>query len=166
MSTLISTPIYNSRVLKLPSTCSILQNGSFHTQYRHKPIKLCANSNELIDTKTAEHSELELQQSMVEEEEEEDQETRKASKIAIGPNVDKDLKKVGSWLFFTFFKLFFFCLAKEILYLIPLCFDYWAEEIKDLDSDLWKEKKRRRRNIELELLIFHFPPLNFNSNTA
>ncbi|XP_057461005.1 protein RESISTANCE TO PHYTOPHTHORA 1, chloroplastic [Actinidia eriantha] len=91
MSTLISTPIYNSRVLKLPSTCSILQNGSFHTQFRQKLIKLCANSNELIDTKTAEDSEQELQRSKVEEE---DQETRKASKIAMGPDVDKDLKKV------------------------------------------------------------------------
>ncbi|KAL6968383.1 hypothetical protein U1Q18_034183 [Sarracenia purpurea var. burkii] len=94
MNALISTPLFNLRVSKYSST-TILHCGSIRPKSRYEPIKLRANSNEVIDTKTAEEPEQELQ---------EDQETRTSTtKASIVPNVDKDLKKVGIRLLFFFF---------------------------------------------------------------
>ncbi|KAL7172295.1 hypothetical protein ACSBR2_031898 [Camellia fascicularis] len=102
MNMSISTSLCNFCVLKLPSTSSILQKCSFHTQFRYKPFILRANSNDVIETKPFEEQpeqELEKPNGVNKIEEEEDQETKRASKIStskasIVPDVDKDLKKV------------------------------------------------------------------------
>lgn len=100
MNTLISTPLCNLPILKLPSlSCSIINKGSLHTQSRFNRIKFCAaNSSDLIDSKTAEEPEQELS-NRASGIDEEDEETSTASKVSTttastGSKIDQDLKKV------------------------------------------------------------------------
>jgi hypothetical protein len=100
MNTLISTPLCNLPILKLPSlSCSIINKGSLHTQSRFNRIKFCAaNSSDLIDSKTAEDPEQELS-NRASGIDEEDEETSTASKVSTttastGSKIDQDLKKV------------------------------------------------------------------------
>jgi len=100
MNTLISTPLCNLPIVKLPSlSCSIIHKGSLHTQSRFNRIKFCAaNSSDLIDSKTAEEPEQELSNraSGIDEEDEENSIASKVStaKASTGPKIDQDLKKV------------------------------------------------------------------------
>ncbi|XAR61247.1 hypothetical protein NMG60_11034893 [Bertholletia excelsa] len=98
MNMLASTPLSNLRILKHPSTSVILRNGSYRTQFRHGPIKLCvANSNDVADTKTVEQQQEQSNEASKTEEEDRDPETASnisTAKASKGPIVDKDLKKV------------------------------------------------------------------------
>ncbi|XP_052170590.1 uncharacterized protein LOC127786899 isoform X2 [Diospyros lotus] len=95
MNALASTSLCN---LKLPSTSLVLKNASLPTQFRCKPFKICANSNELVNTKTVQEPEQSDAAAKIDGEEE-NQETQpdgnvSAAKSSTALGVDKDLKKV------------------------------------------------------------------------
>ncbi|KAH7838154.1 hypothetical protein Vadar_022654 [Vaccinium darrowii] len=107
MNTLISTPLCNLPIVKLPLvSCSIIRKGSLHTQFRFNCIKFSANSSDLIDSKTAEEPEQELS-NRASGIDEEDEETSTASKVSTtkasaGPKIDQDFKKVAQKTASTF----------------------------------------------------------------
>uniref|UniRef100_A0A5B7BH07 Resistance to phytophthora 1 n=1 Tax=Davidia involucrata TaxID=16924 RepID=A0A5B7BH07_DAVIN len=96
MNTLISTSFCKCNILKLPTTSSILRNGSFSPQFRNKSIKVFANSNE-VETQTVQEFREEIEDPSGGSKTEEEQETKGVNEISTastGPAIDKDLKKV------------------------------------------------------------------------
>ncbi|KAA8550912.1 hypothetical protein F0562_002596 [Nyssa sinensis] len=91
---MMSTSLCKCNILRLPTTFSILRNGSLNPQFRSKS-KAYANSNKL-ETQTVQEPKEELEESNEGRKTEEQQEAGSINNISTstGPAIDKDIKKV------------------------------------------------------------------------